>query len=139
MANPFDYDTYFSNKAAEANDPLVQKLDGIVAAHDKKLEELEDTSWVKKYNLDPNSAAGNVVDTAASFVSGASRVAGHLRQLPNSAAASLYNANVDNSHISAYNRFQSGKATPQDINLLNTRPSPNLQTCLLYTSDAADE
>ena len=130
MANPFDYDTYFSNKAAEANDPLVQKLDGIVATHDKKLEELEDTSWVKKYNLDPNSVAGNVVDTAASLVSGASRVAGHLRQLPNSVTASIYNANVDNSHISAYNRFQGGKATPQDINLLNTRPSPNLQTPL---------
>lgn len=100
-----------------------QELAG-TGAQLKAEQEAQAKTWVNKLHLDPKTGLGEAVNTAASLVSGASRqVVGAIASLPHSLAAGSADANITQPEIDAYNRYQTGEASPEDIALLNTPKS----------------
>ena len=98
---PFDPNAYFVNRlqAASANktESLAQasreKVSRLAQYQDEKSrvlppeESANDQSWVTRLGFGPNSGVGEAVNLAASFGSGATRVAGQIASLPFNAAA----------------------------------------------------
>jgi hypothetical protein len=89
---------------------LIHRIKAEQVARKKQNE----NSWVNKLGLDPNSGLGQTVNLGASFVSGASRVAGHVTALPAYLSASHDGAQLTDKHYEAYARHLKGQATPED-------------------------
>ena len=97
----------FDTKAIDIDQAMLRKSNNI------------DGTVLSKTGIDPRSFAGGILNTAASFASGASRLAGNLTTLPIDAAAAEAQGQVSNEAINAYSRLQSGQeALPGDAELL---------------------
>lgn len=130
---PFDPNTYFVNRlqntGANKIESLAQASREKVAAlsqyQDEKsriaapVDSTNDSSWVNRLGLNPNSAVGEAVNLAASFGSGATRVAGHLASLPSNVMALMDEAHLNDADVAAYTRYKQNIATPEDIALLS--------------------
>lgn len=130
---PFDPNTYFVNRlqntGANKIESLAQASREKVAAlsqyQDEKsriaapVDSTNDSSWVNRLGLNPNSAVGEAVNLAASFGSGATRVAGQLASLPSNAMAIMDEAHLSDADVQAYARYKQNAATPEDIALLS--------------------
>lgn len=122
----FDHAAYLKQRLATAG---ASKPAELLAAKAAKLENLKgfaqapapatpagpDNSWVGKLGLDPDGAAGNLVNAAAEFASGATRVIGHTASAIPSMLANSAEAMLEEEDYVAYNRFVSGTATDADI------------------------
>lgn len=89
----FDMDAYLRRRPFNPNG--TDKLQGLEEATQTKIKALNQysqerqaikeankNSWVNQLGLDANSAEGQVINLAASFASGASRVGGQIAALP---------------------------------------------------------
>lgn len=140
---PFDFDGYLANKAA-AND----KIQAVIDASNAKVSELKaydaskapaPTSWADQLGLTPGGFVANRVNDAASLVSGAARVAGQVASLPVSLLGEDQTHAAQPGDIDAYNRYVTGKATPDDVARLNFQPESGNPTLLqrFQTAEAA--
>ena len=85
-------------------------------------EQANANSWVGKAGLDPDSVMGIVVNTGANVVAGASRqLVGAMASLPHTAIAAINDASLSQDETNAYNNYVQGKATPEEVALLNTK------------------
>lgn len=116
--NNFDIDEYINRRLGKTTP---SKTDDIQAAAANKQASLEETSWVKKLNLNPNDAAGSVVNLAASLASGTSRLIGQVASIPTSMVSAQAEYGVPDEALPAYSRMKQGIATPEDEVLLNQR------------------
>lgn len=112
-----------STKYDEVQKAATDKIAQLEVAHKQalKIRELQANSWVGKLGLDPDGLAGEALNKTASFVSGASTQLGNLASLPTSISAAMDEAQLSPVEMEAYNRHVQGIATPQDMELLNTR------------------
>lgn len=114
--------TAFDTKAVDIDQAMLRKsknLDGTV---------------LSKTGVDPRSVMGGILNTGASIVSGASRLAGNLVTLPIDMASTVGQAGVPDAAINAYSRLQAGEPQPGDDLLLSQMaagddgiPQTNLQ------------
>ena len=86
-------------------------------AMSRKAKNLDGTV-LSKTGVDPRSNLGTVLNSGASFVSGASRVLGNLATLPIDMASTMGQAGVPDAAINAYSRLQAGEPLPGDDLLL---------------------
>ena len=113
---PFDMNEYLNRRFS--NSP---KQDAIQNASIEKTQALEESSWAKKLELDPEGVLGSAVNLAASLASGTTRLVGHIGSLPTSIASMQAEWGVPDEAASAYARTQQGIATPEDAALLQQR------------------
>lgn len=133
---PFDVNQYFSrrygngnpNKLAELAQASQEKVNQLVAFQESKGEivnpaaqNTNEGSWVNKLGLNPDGIPGEAVNLAASFASGATRVAGQLASLPANAMAIADEANLNDADFQAYTRYKQNAASPEDLNRLNQK------------------
>lgn len=85
----------------------------------KRVKE-DSTSVVRKIGLDPTGGLGYAANLGASLVSGAARVGGQLASLPASIGAMHDSSQLDDTHYQAYDRYQQGTASKQDMDLLQS-------------------
>lgn len=85
----------------------------------KRVKE-DSTSVVRKIGLDPTEGLGYAANLGASLVSGAARVGGHLASLPASIGAMHDSSQLSDTHYQAYDRYQQGTASKQDMDLLQS-------------------
>ena len=139
-----DQHTLEQRLQAKVNDP---KRDALVSAMERKLHSLStrsfgvtstnpfdggsdspttiqpkptDNSFVGKMGLDPTVGLGYAANLGASLVSGAARVGGQLASLPASIGAMHDSSQLNDTHYQAYDRYQQGTATEQDMDLLQS-------------------
>lgn len=77
-----------------------------------------ENSLVSELFLDPQSVAGRIVNTGASLVSGVANIAGTVAAVPEYLAA-LPGLTLPDESYRAYERHKAGKATAEDLKLLN--------------------
>lgn len=132
---PFDPNAYFVNRlqAASANktESLAQasreKVSRLAQYQDEKSrvlppeESANDQSWVTRLGFGPNSGVGEAVNLAASFGSGATRVAGQIASLPFNAAALIDESGLNDADSQSYARYKQDVATPEDMTRLSQR------------------
>lgn len=131
---PFDVNQYFSrrygngnpNKLAELAQASQEKVNQLVAFQESKGEivnpaaqNTNEGSWVNKLGLNPDGITGEAVNLAASFASGATRVAGQLASLPVNAVSLMDEAHLSDAELQAYSRYKQNKATGEDVLLLS--------------------
>lgn len=135
----FDMDAYLrrrpfnpngTDKLASLEEATQSKIKALsqYSAERQAIKEANKDSWVNRMGLDADSAAGQAVNLAASFASGASRVGGQIAALPANAMALADEISLDAQDHEAYNRYVTGKATAQDLAHLNSKKamySPN--------------
>lgn len=97
-----------------AGSQKVYDLDGIAAAKKRNLEE----SFIGKVGINAETYLGDTVNTAASLVSGAGRLAGDTLNLPLNYGAEVQQASVSEEAIQAFNRMQAGTPEEGDEELL---------------------
>jgi hypothetical protein len=97
-----------------AFDTKVIDIDQAMARKTKNL----DGTVLSKTGVDPRSVMGGILNTGASIVSGASRLAGNLATLPIDMASTMGQAGVPDAAINAYSRLQTGNSQPGDDLLL---------------------
>lgn len=139
----FDANAYFAAKAAQGN--LTDKFSALEAASAAKTQALEehrlvsqqraekkaleqaavDASWSGQLDLESGGFLGNRVNEAASLVSGASRLAGHITSLAPNALSYMDTAPTTAADTEAWNRTKVGKALPEDSALLDRPIGPN--------------
>lgn len=128
----FDMDAYLRRRPFNPNG--TDKLQGLEEATQTKIKALNQysqerqaikeankNSWVNQLGLDADSAEGQAINLAASFVSGASRVGGQIAALPANAMAMADELSLDAQDHDAYNRYVKGVATPEDMVRLNSK------------------
>jgi hypothetical protein len=93
---------------------LSAKADQVAAASVEKKQAL-----VNKLGYDVEDTVGAAINFGASFVSGASRLAGNLTTLPIDAISGLAQGSVPEEQVQAYNRLQTGQASDADRALLD--------------------
>jgi hypothetical protein len=133
----FDPNSYFNNRLANASAP---KAEALTAAMDRKIARLkqrqeEDFAWNERnasdknslvglLGLDPDSVAGEAVNTGASFLAGAGRTAGQaFAAVPGMVAANA-ESYLSETDLAALNRHAQGKATPEDLAQINRKIAP---------------
>lgn len=147
MAN-FDPNDYFQRRAgnviadkqASLQQTAVNKyaeIDASVAAAKARFTQ-NSNSWVGKLGLDSDSFAGEVVNMAASAVSGVSRLAGQVAELPVDVMTATIEAQIGEDAIQAYNRQLRGEASQQDISYLNSKKLGDTFTPLQLIQQAKD-
>ena len=139
----FDANAYFAAKAAQGN--LTDKFSALEAASAAKTQALEehrlvsqqraekkaleqaavDASWSGQLDLESGGFMGNRVNEAASLVSGASRLAGHITSLAPNVLSYMDTASTSQADTEAWNRTKAGKALPEDLALLDRPIGPN--------------
>lgn len=158
---PFDPNTYFVNRLQNTG---TSKIESLAQAYREKVAALSqyqdeksriaapvdpvnDSSWVNSLGLNPNSAVGEAVNLAASFGSGATRVAGQLASLPSNVMSLLDEAHLNDADVAAYTRYKQNIATPEDITRLSqvkatlngtNVPKPGAPTTLQLFERAAE-
>ncbi|AKC04779.1 virion RNA polymerase [Pseudomonas phage YH30] len=90
-------------------------LDGIRERKKRNVEE----SLIGKMGITPGAAGTEILNAAASFVSGTGRALGDVIALPINAAADMGQAGVTNEAIEAYNRYVSGQMQEGDEAILS--------------------
>lgn len=93
---------------------LSVKAEQVAAASDQKKQSLID-----KLGYDYDDTLGIAANLGASFVSGASRLAGNLATLPVDLISGLAQGSVPEEQVQAFNRMQTGAASDADRALLN--------------------
>lgn len=76
------------------------------------------SSWVEGLGLNPESLEGFGVNALASFGSGLSRLVGNVAALPTTTRAIVSENQATEADLQAFNRFQAGTATPEDLGML---------------------
>ena len=84
-------------------------------------DEAQKASFVGRNNIDPESALGSIMNLGASAYAGVSRGIGDVVSLVPATMAAADESNISQPEFDAYNRFKTGKATPEDVALLNTK------------------
>jgi len=107
---------------------IASDLEGLKQVHadNVRYQKANEDSWVNKLGMTPGTVQADTVNALASLGSGVARLAGTATAaIP--LAGSLYDSSVLNDkHYEAYQRFQQGNATEQDMELLNsTTPGMN--------------
>lgn len=77
-------------------------------------------SWVGQLGLSPDSVSGTAVNAAANVYSGGARVLGDILTTATDAYTYANEGSVSEENIQRYNKYLQGKATPEDIAILNT-------------------
>jgi hypothetical protein len=118
------------SKGESVRESVERKL-GDISAYNRTIEarsaeiiarqEAARKSFIGSLGLDPDSAAGQAGNLAASAVSGISRVAGQVAALPASAGFAADLSQLSEEQIAAINRYKQGGATPEDVELINRR------------------
>ena len=137
----FNATNYFARKVEEQDSFVKSKIQQLDEANSKKITELsriasENTSyhqqykeanknsWASQLDLDPEGTAGTLVNMGASAASGISRMGGQLAALPLDAIASVANEGATQPEIDAYNNYVQGKASDEDMAVLNGKRVP---------------
>lgn len=147
MAN-FDPNEYFQRRAgnviADKQVSLQQtavnkyaELDASVAAAKARFTQ-NSNSWIGKLGLDSDSFVGEAVNLAASAVSGVSRLAGQVVELPVDVMTATTEMQIGEDAIQAYNRQLRGEASQQDVSLLNNKKLGDIFTPLQLIQQAKD-
>lgn len=126
----FDLDAYLASRTNAS-----QKLQDLEQASQEKQTELGamadvlqrraaeresyKKSWAGKLGLAEGGLASDVTNLGASLVSGGSRLAGQLASLPLSVDGAFDTDPLNEEDYQAYNRVQTNKATPEDLQRLN--------------------
>lgn len=145
----FNPNSYFSNrldaatldkvtKIQEASNAKIALLDAqkqAFKAQQAADKQAYENSWIGKLGLDPTGFVANRVNDTASLVSGASRLVGQLGSLPSNISAAMDLSGINQEDTDAYNRFIAGKATPQDLSLLQS-PKTTGKSVLQSIEDA---
>jgi hypothetical protein len=140
-----------ANKLAEIRDAASikrQKLSDFRAAIAGQTEAFQQqeqanaNSWVGQAGLDPDSALGTVVNAAANVVAGGSRqIVGAMASLPHTFIAGMNDASLSQDETNAYNNYVQGKATPEEVALLNVKKTTvgagGMQTSMTPMENAA--
>jgi hypothetical protein len=92
---------------------LSAKAESVAAASEQKKQTLID-----KVGYEVDDTLGAALNFGASFVSGASRLAGNLTTLPIDLISGLAQGSVPEEQVQAYNRLQTGQASEADQALL---------------------
>lgn len=140
----FDPTDYFSRAAANLNaagnsGETQDKFDAVIQAKRRatealtlkalqietrkaEIKESSKDSLVTTLGLDPDSAAGIGTNLVASAYSGLSRVAGDIAGFAaGDLEAIIRDANLSEEQISAVGRYKQGKASPEDLAIINAR------------------
>lgn len=139
----FSADNYFNSRAQRdiptpdqlsSNSAIASsKFDALMAASQEKTEALQErrrqmdeeaNSWVGKAGFRADGFVGTALNTAASLVSGTSRTAGHILSAFPDTAAGMLQANLTEQDIAALGRHAQGKATPEDLAVINRKVAP---------------
>ena len=112
-----------SSLAGKANQKILELTPRIEEAKEYRRnyqikQEARDNSWAGKTGT-LDTAVGNVVNTAASLISGGSRALGHIASIPSLAGAAGNLVNISQEDIDAYNRYKRNEHNNNDLQHLN--------------------
>lgn len=114
-----------STKYDDLQQASQEKIKNLAVLKEQQIvnEEARKKTWVGKLNLDPTSVAGGAVNRSASFVSGASRMAGNIASVVPDLAAGYDQLSRSDEQVAAYNRYKLGIESSSDTELLNQKTS----------------
>lgn len=104
----------------EALDQKIKSM-GAYAQEMERTAELNKNSLVTRLGVEPDSLAGSAVNLFASLGTGGARLAGHVAALPAQIGATSDAWDLGDREYQAYDRYKQGKASAEDMNLLNSR------------------
>lgn len=107
---------YFAAEKARLAKDLDKVKQGLATTLENRKR--NENSLVSELFLDPQSVAGRIVNTGASLVSGVANIAGTVAAVPEYLAA-LPGLTLPDESYRAYERHKAGKATAEDLKLLN--------------------
>lgn len=120
--------TGYLNKQIQGN---ITKADSLREASERKVFELQNKlatpepaqlpTWVDQLGIGRNSPAASIVNAAGAAASGASRVAGHLANLPTGLASASVMSELPSGVLDSYGRERNGIATPEETLMLDTK------------------
>lgn len=106
------------NQMIEARQRRSEEL-GVIADRRKEVLAKNRDSIVGKLGLNEDGLTAQATNLAASAVSGAGRVAGHILSAPSSLAAAAETANLNQADWEAYTALKNAEATPEQMAQLN--------------------
>lgn len=103
-------------------DKLISRAEAVKTRQREVAAEIEanKNSWATRLELDPDSKLGAAVNLSASFASGAARVGGQVAALPAYIGSIHDSSQLNDTHYQAYDRYQRGVATKEDMSLLQS-------------------
>jgi len=133
----FGRDTRFADLQAATNEKIAQL--GILREEAIKQREIDNQSWVKKLDLDPNGLAADIANIGASVYQGISNnIVGPTVALPHTVGAILDQARLTSAEQEAYTRYKQNQATPEDIAMLNQRKGVYTPSAMELARNAED-
>lgn len=129
---------YFAAEKARLATDLNKAKQGLSATIENRKR--NENSLVSELFLDPQSVAGRIVNTGASLASGVANIAGTVAAVPEYLAA-LPGLTLPDETYRAYERHKAGKATAEDLKLLNegggnSTPLAKIESGMAYVKGA---